>query len=199
VHLGALAGALLLIGALVALCTSLGLGPAVSAAWARLAAASAVAAAAAYGALQVIDGVALKRAVDAWVAAPAVGKTAAFAAAKAVRWAEYGLNALTFCLVGLTLILVGVAPLTGDRFPRWPGVWAVAAGLAYGTRGLVVAYRGFAHSSTGLIALILFGSWVLVMAVFMWRRASALTETTVPPPVATPERTTLHADGPRAQ
>jgi hypothetical protein len=42
VHLGALAGALLLIGGLVALCGALGLGPAVSAAWARLATATAV-------------------------------------------------------------------------------------------------------------------------------------------------------------
>jgi len=49
-------------------------------------AASAVTAAAAYGVLQVLDGVALKRAVDAWMAAPAGGKGAAFAAAQAVRW-----------------------------------------------------------------------------------------------------------------
>jgi hypothetical protein len=200
VHLGALAGALLLIGALVALCNSLGLGPAVPAAWARLATASAVTAAAAYGVLQVVDGVALKRAVDAWVAAPANGKTAAFAAAQAVRWTEYGLNALAFSLVGLTLILAGVALLAGDRFPRWLGAWAVAGGLAYVTRALVVAYRGFAHSSTGLIALILFGSWVLVMAVFMWRRASTLTkETTMPPPLGPATRTGMQADGPAAR
>ena len=25
----------------------------------------------------------------------------------------------------MTLVLVGVAMLTGDRFPRWAGVWAV--------------------------------------------------------------------------
>ena len=44
---------------------SLALGRPVSAAWARLATATAVVAAAAYGVLQVVDGVALKRAVDA--------------------------------------------------------------------------------------------------------------------------------------
>src|SRR6266511_332031 len=162
VHLGQLAAALLLIGGLVALCGSVGLGPA-------------VAAAAAYGVLQVVDGVALKRAVDAWMAAPVDGKTAAFAAAQAVRWTEYGLNSLTFSLVGLTLVLVGVALLAGDRFPRWLGAWAVAAGLAYGVRGLVVAYRGFEANVSGLVALVLFGLWVLVMAVFMWRRSSKLT------------------------
>jgi Domain of unknown function (DUF4386) len=197
VHLGALAGALLLIGALVALCASVGLGRPVAAAWARLAAASAVTTAAAYGVLQVVDGVALKRAVDAWVYAPADGKTAAFAAAQAVRWAEYGLNALAFSLLGLTLILVGVALLAGDRFPRWLGAWAAVAGLAYVIRGLAVAYNGFAHSSMSLIALILFGSWVLVMAVLMWRRTSRLTrKTTVPPPLATAARAEVQTGGP---
>jgi hypothetical protein len=175
-HLGALAGALMLIGGLVALTESLRLGPAVAGAWARLAAAAAVAAAAAYGVLQVVDGVALKRAVDAWATATSDTKTAAFAAAQAVRWTEYGLNSLTFSLVGLTLVLLGVALLTGDRFPRWQGVWAVAAGLAYLVRGLLVAYRGFAANPSGLIALVLFGSWVLVMAVFMWRRGSRLSK-----------------------
>jgi hypothetical protein len=56
VHLGALAGALLLIGGLVALCGALSRGPAISAAWARLATAAAVTAAAAYGVLQVVEG-----------------------------------------------------------------------------------------------------------------------------------------------
>jgi len=124
----------------------------------------------------VVDGVALKRAVDAWATATSDTKTAAFAAAQAVRWTEYGLNSLTFSLVGLTLVLLGVALLTGDRFPGWQGVWAVAAGLAYLVRGLLVAYRGFAANPSGLIAMVLFGSWVLAMAVFMWRRASRLSK-----------------------
>jgi hypothetical protein len=173
-HLGALAGALMLIGGLIALSESLRLGPAVAAAWARLAAAAAVVAAAAYGVLQVVDGVALKRAVDAWTAARPDAKTPAFAAAQAVRWIEYGLNSLTFSLVGLTVVLLGVALLTGDRFPRWLGVWAVAAGVAYLVRGLPVAYRGFAANPSGLIALVLFGSWALLTAALMWRRASRL-------------------------
>jgi hypothetical protein len=176
IHLGALAGALMLIGGLVALSESLRHGRAVEAAWSRLAAASAVVAAAAYAVLQVVDGVALKRAVDAWAAAPAETKTAAFAAAESVRWIEYALNSLTFSMVGLTLVLVGVALVTGDRFPGWLGVWAVAAGLAYLVRGLLVAYRGFAANPSGLIALVLLGAWALVMAVSMWRRASRVSE-----------------------
>ncbi len=172
VHLGALVGALLLIGGLVALCGALGLGPAVSAAWARLATAAAVTAAAAYGVLQVVDGVALKRAVDAWVAAPAGDKTATFTAAETVRWTEYGLNGLTFSMVGLTLVLTGVALMLGDRFPRWLGAWACAAGLAYGVKGLGVAYDGFAAGLPGLVALVLFGTWIITMVVLMWRRST---------------------------
>ena len=172
VHLGALAGALLLIGGLVALCGALVYGPAISAAWARLASAAAVTAAAAYGVLQVVDGVALKRAVDAWAAAPTGEKSAAFTAAETVRWTEYGLNALTFSLIGLTLVLTGVAVLLGDQFPRWLGAWAFAAGLAYGVKGLGVAYDGFAASLPGLVALVLFGTWIITTVVLMWRRSS---------------------------
>jgi Domain of unknown function (DUF4386) len=174
IHLGQLAGALLLIVGLGALSSSLALGRPVSAAWARLAAGAAVAAAAAYGVLQVVDGVALKRAVDALAAAPAEERTATFAAAEAVRWIEYGLNALTFSLVGLTLVLLGVSTLTGDRFPRWFGAWAAVAGVAYLAKGLGVAYQGFAGGVSGLVALVLFGTWVLAAAWLMWRRAAAL-------------------------
>jgi Domain of unknown function (DUF4386) len=179
VHLGALAGALLLIGGLVALCGALGRGPAISAAWARLATAAAVTAAAAYGVLQVVDGVALKRAVDAWAAAPTGEKSAAFNTAQTVRWTEYGLNGLTFSLIGLTLIVTAVALLLGDRFPRWLGAWAVAAGLAYAVKGVGVAYDGFAASLPGLVALVLFGTWIITMVVLMWRRSSRAVADTV--------------------
>ena len=172
VHLGALAGALLLIGGLVALCGALVRGSAMSAAWARLATAAAVAAAAAYGVLQVVDGVALKRAVDAWAVAPTGEKSAAFTAAETVRWTEYGLNGLTFSLVGLAVVLTGVALMLGSRFPRWLGAWAVAAGLAYGVKGLGVAYDGFAATPAGLVALVLFGTWTIAMSVLMWRRSA---------------------------
>ena len=172
IHLGQLAGALLLVAGLGALGSWLARGQPLSAAFARFAVGAAIATAAAYGVLQVVDGVALKRAVDAWAAATPAARPAAFTAAEAVRWIEYGLNALTFSMVGLTLVLLGVAVLAGDRFPRWFGVWAIAAGLAYLVKGLGVAYMGFAGGITGLIALVLFGTWVLAAAWLMWRRGS---------------------------
>jgi hypothetical protein len=174
IHLGQLVGALLLVAGLGALGSSLARGRALSAAWARLATGTAVVTAAAYGVLQVVDGVALKRAVDAWAAGPVDDRVPAFSAAQTVRWIEYGLNALTFSLVGLTLVLLGVAMLTDDPFPRWFGVWAVAAGVAYLVKGVGVAYQGFAGGLTGLVALVLFGTWVIAAAWLMWRRSSAL-------------------------
>jgi hypothetical protein len=185
IHLGQLAGALLLIAGLGALGSGLLSGRPVSAAMARFATGAAIAAAAAYGVLQVVDGVALKRAVDAWAAAPADARAATFTAAQTVRWIEYGLNALTFSMVGLTVVLLGTAVLTGDRFPRWFGLWGVAAGMAYVVKGLGVAYAGFAANITGLVALVLFGTWVLVAAWLMWRRGSALSKESVAPRTAT--------------
>jgi hypothetical protein len=41
-------------------------------------------------ALQVVDGIALKRAVDAWVAAGAAVDSSSFAAARTMRWLEEG-------------------------------------------------------------------------------------------------------------
>lgn len=52
-----------------------------------------------------IDGVALKRAVDAWVAAPPAEKPARFAAAEIVRWLEWGANSFVQILFGMTIAL----------------------------------------------------------------------------------------------
>jgi hypothetical protein len=64
-----------------------------------------VTAAASFTVLQAVDGIALKRAVDAWASAPADREAIAFAAAEAVRWTEIGMNALSYFLLGLTVLL----------------------------------------------------------------------------------------------
>jgi hypothetical protein len=75
-------------------------------------------AAAAITALQVVDGAALKWAVDAWGAAPeGPAKTAAFAAANALRWTEYGFQSYANILLGLALPLYGLAILRSHRLP----------------------------------------------------------------------------------
>jgi hypothetical protein len=68
--------------------------------------AAAIATALIFAANMAVDGVALKRAVDAWAAAADADKPVRFAAAETVRWLEWGANSFFQILLGLTLILV---------------------------------------------------------------------------------------------
>jgi len=86
--------------------------------------AAAVTTAASFTVLQAVDGVALKRAVDAWASAPAPEKAAAFAAAEAVRWIEIAMNSFSFFLAELSLFIFGVAIALGSVYPRWVGLVA---------------------------------------------------------------------------
>lgn len=113
VHLAQYFGFLLLLGGLVALYYSVSARPGAGAGLAPFGLAAAVTTAASFTVLQAVDGIALKRAVDAWVSAPAEQEIAAFAAAEAVRWIEIGMNSLSYFLAGLTLILYGVAIALG--------------------------------------------------------------------------------------
>src|SRR5215212_9379086 len=144
VHLGEYFGFLLLLGGLIALYYSVSAKPGVGAGLAPFGVAAAVTAAASYTVLQAVDGITLKRAVDAWANAPAPEKTAAFAAAEAVRWTEIGMNSLSFFLAGLTLFIFGLAIALGSVYPRWVGLVAAVSGAAFMYDGVVVvAYEGF--------------------------------------------------------
>jgi hypothetical protein len=72
VHLGEYFGFLLLLGGLVALYYSVSAKRGMGAGLAPFGLAAAVTAAASFTVLQAVDGIALKRAVDAWVSAPTV-------------------------------------------------------------------------------------------------------------------------------
>ncbi len=71
--------------------------------------ACAVATVALYGALQAVDGVALKQAVDAWAAASDSEKAARFANAEAVRWLEWGVRNYQNFALGASFILFAAA------------------------------------------------------------------------------------------
>ena len=170
VHLGEYFGFLLLLGGLVALYYSVGAGPGKGAGLAPFALAAAVTTAASFTVLQAVDGIALKRAVDAWASAPAGRETAAFAAAEAIRWIEIGMNGLSYFLAGLTLLLYGVAMALGSGYPRWVRLMAAVSGAAFVFNGVVeVAYEGFVPSNIKLVGLLLLAVWAFVMAVLMWR------------------------------
>ena len=170
VHLGEYFGFLLLLGGLVALYYSVSAKPGLGAGIAPFGLAAAVTAAASFTVLQAVDGIALKRAVDAWASAPAPDKAAAFAAAEAVRWTEIGMNSLSFFLAGLTLFLFGLAIAFGRVYPRWVGLIAVVSGAAFVYDGVgVVAYEGFVPSTVKLVGLLLLAVWAFIMAFLMWR------------------------------
>ncbi len=170
VHLAEYSGFLLLLGGLVALYYSLSVRPGASAGIARFSLAAAVTTAASYTVLQAVDGVALKRAVDAWASAPEAQKHAAFAAAEAVRWTEIGMNSFSNSLTGLTLLLFGLAIALGGAYPRWVGLIAAVSGAAFMYDGaVVVAYEGFIPSTVKTVGLLSLAVWAIVMAPLMWR------------------------------
>jgi hypothetical protein len=75
----------------------------------RMSGAATIVALALLGMLQAIDGVALKQAVNALVAAPESEKAARFAAAETIRWLEWGARSLHDFALGLALLLAAAA------------------------------------------------------------------------------------------
>jgi hypothetical protein len=185
VHLGHFVGFLLLIGGLVALFFSLATRAEAAAVVARFGLAAAITTGASFTILQAVDGIALKRAVDAWVSAPPDQQVAVFAAAEAIRWIEIGVNSLSFSLAGLTLVLYGISLALSGVYPRWTGWLAAAAGVAQVIRGVDTSFQGFGTSITELIGLALLALWTVIMAVMMWRRSN--------PPTG-PARESIHPE-----
>ena len=172
VHLVQWFAALLIVGGLVALYYSITTKLEAGAGVARFGLAGAVLTLSSITILQAVDGVALKWAVDAWASAPADQEAAAFAAAEALRWSEYGLQGYSNILLGLTLILYGLAIALGTGYPRWLGWLAAGSGVSWIVHGLMVPYIGLFHSIPRGIALILMSLWAFVMAFLMWRNSS---------------------------
>jgi hypothetical protein len=118
-HLAEYFGFLLLLSGPAAPYHSVGVRPGAGAAIAPFGLAAAVTTAASFTVLQAADGIALKRAVDAWASAPPAQEAVAFAAAEAFRWTELAMNSLSFFLAGLTLFVYGLASASPGRSSRW--------------------------------------------------------------------------------
>jgi len=91
-----------------------------------------------------VDGVALKRAVDAWVSAPDAEKAARFASAEAVRWLEEAAASYQAIVLGVTLILLAALILWTARIPRPIGYLLALAGAGYVAVGWITGVSGFA-------------------------------------------------------
>ena len=139
VHLAQFVGVLAALGGLIVL--HLVLRPRVP----RLSAFAAgltVATAAVWAVLQAVDGITLKQAVDAWVAADGPDKAVRFADAETVRWTEWGAQSYFRLLLGAALLLSGAAILTTRVLAGWVGWIAVLAGILSVAVGIDVAYNG---------------------------------------------------------
>ncbi len=171
VHLGQFAGMAIFLAGLLALFFALD-PQADMARWAgRFGAASAVAALALYGALQAVDGVALKQAVNAWASAPEAEKAARFASAEAIRWLEWGMRSYHNVALGLALLLFAAALVRTAWIPRPIAHLMGLSGLAYLVQGWVVGSVGFSRTETIAIVLafVLDVAWMIWLVVVAWR------------------------------
>jgi hypothetical protein len=169
-HLTQLLGVALMVAALLVLTEQLGAKRRTG--WLRVAAGGAVASLALAAVLQAVDGIALKRTVDAWAAASEPQKGAAFQAAFAVRQVEIGLASLASLALGLTATLYGAALWGAAPYPRWLAAVAVLGGVPTMIAGVVIAYTGFSAlaMTINMPANLLLLVWMLLLGAFMWRR-----------------------------
>src|SRR4051812_43705984 len=113
--------ALLLFADLLGVYYALRTNPGPGSGLARFGRAATAQAAAAITALQAVDEIALKWAVDNWAAAPTGEKTAAFAAAKALAMDRVRLPELLQHPARARRRPFGLALARGARYPRWLG------------------------------------------------------------------------------
>jgi hypothetical protein len=171
VHVGQFAGMALVSVGLVTLSAALDVRRGALAWPARFGALSAAVALARHGALQAVDGVALKQAVDAWLAAPEPEKAARFATAEGIRWLEWGMRSYQSFLLGIALILLGIVMAARRPVSRIIGWLMVLSGLAYLAQGGIIGELGFAAANSlptliGIVATVVWTTWLAVSA---WR------------------------------
>ena len=137
----------------------------------RFAAGATIATTATWAVLQAVDGVALKRAVDAWTHASGTEKAIRFADAETVRWIEWGVQSYFRLLLGLTFVLFGAAIVTTRVVAGWLGWVAVLTGLLTAAIGIDIGYEGLGSGFQGvggglyLLALLVFGVGMFVTGV----------------------------------
>lgn len=122
-----------------------------------------------YGGLQAVDGVALKRAVNALASSAEAERAARFASAEALRWLEWGMRSYHDFAFGLALVVSAVAVA---RALAWPIAILIAlAGLAYLAQGWLVGVEGFSaeHSIAIVLGWILSVAWMGWMAIVAFR------------------------------
>lgn len=170
-HLGQLLGVVLIGTGLIALSWMLRAGAA--GAWALLGAITTVASVSLAGALQAVDGIALKFMVDRWSAASEDARAMVFEAAFAVRQIEIGLASLTSASLGLAVLLFGIALVLSTVGPTLLGVFGILGGLAALVAGVILAYAGFSDiaMATSMPSTLAVLFWTLAVGILLLRRS----------------------------
>lgn len=125
-----------------------------------------------------VDGVVLKRAVDAWASAPAAEQAARFASAEVARWMEEASASYQNFLIGLTLVVLAALILWSGRVPRPIGVlfgiWAVANFIV----GWILGEAGFAPegAAPSIVAELVPVACAVYLLVAAWRMPHARVE-----------------------
>jgi len=127
--------------------------------------------------LQAVDGVALKFAVDSWMASPEEEeKDLIFRVAEGIRWTEYGVNSVFRLLQGTVAIIFGLAIAKNLLVNRWIGVGGVIVGIFTIVAGIEVSYSAFAYPNfEGIrgISMIIFLAWIVILGAAMLKKTSA--------------------------
>jgi hypothetical protein len=162
-HLGQLAGIVLIGGGLLALTWRLRNKRA--GIWAVLGAAAVIAAIAIAGALQAVDGIALKVMVDRLASAAPASQPMIFEAAFALRQIEIGLASILALFLGLAAVLYGTAQLSDAGRENRLGWLGIAGGAATFAGGVVQAHLGFADASMAITmpASLLLLAWAVLV------------------------------------
>jgi hypothetical protein len=122
--------------------------------------------------LQAVDGIALKMAIDSWVAAPPEEKAVTFRVAEGIRFIEYGTNSIFRILQGTVAVIFGVAIVKSKILSKWIGGAGVAIGGVTIYAGIEVAYLGFGYATTKFgISTIIYFIWVGILGGFMWKKS----------------------------
>src|SRR5262249_44952830 len=172
VHMGQFMGMAVLLSAIVLLAIALARRSGALDWLACLAESSAVVTIALNGVQLAVDGVALKAAANAWLAAPAADQGARLAALEAVRWLEWATGSYQLTMFGITLILVATQIVVTVRIPGPVGFVMAVTGLAYIVQGIVVGAEGFSSNLAvpALLALVLDLAWIVWLTVVAWQK-----------------------------
>jgi hypothetical protein len=170
-HLGWFVEGMILIAGLLVLFYALNLPDGMTRLAARIGIVSAGVGLALTAMREAVDGVVLKRAVDAWVSAPDAEKAARFASAELARWLEEATTSYQYFVLGFTLFLLAALIIWTARVPRPIGYLLALGAVGYLAAGWILGIAGFAPEGAiptyvSQFFPMIAGVWLLISA---WR------------------------------